>query len=268
VSCLAEQAKILVAEAEENNLDHKVLQARWHRWHTCSLCEQKYHGVVFCALGWACWKTYLARPEADLLRQTAMKSLGSGLTTAKQYKEGLPVQEALLSTLRRVDASEESVLYTQGNLAATYSELGRHEDAIRIERDVYLGHLKLHGEQHGDTCLAAENYAITLANLRRFEEARSVLGKAIPMARRVFGEDAQSTLKMRAVYASFLYKDDGATLDDTREAVATMEEIKPTMRRVLGGTHPHVSILEHHLRESRAVLRARETPRGSSKGSN
>ena len=29
VSCLAEQAKILVAEAEENNLDDKVLGERW-----------------------------------------------------------------------------------------------------------------------------------------------------------------------------------------------------------------------------------------------
>ena len=32
VSCLAEQAKILVAEAEENNLDNKVLNERWNRW--------------------------------------------------------------------------------------------------------------------------------------------------------------------------------------------------------------------------------------------
>ena len=60
MSCLAEQAKILFAEAEENNLDLKVLNARWNRWHTCSLCEQMYHGVVRCALGWACWKTYVA----------------------------------------------------------------------------------------------------------------------------------------------------------------------------------------------------------------
>ena len=57
VSCLAEQAKILLAEAEENNLDDKVKNARFDRWHMCSLCEQEYHGVVNCALGWACWKT-------------------------------------------------------------------------------------------------------------------------------------------------------------------------------------------------------------------
>ena len=95
-----------------------------------------------------------------------------------------------------------------------------------------------------------------------------MLSKAIPVARRVFGEDAQTTLKIRAVYASVLYKDDGATLDDLREAVAMMEEIKPTLRRVLGGTHPHVSLLERHLRTARAVFRARATPPGSSKGSN
>ena len=38
---------------------------RWTRWFTCSLCEQDYHGVVRCALGWACWKTYVGRPETD-----------------------------------------------------------------------------------------------------------------------------------------------------------------------------------------------------------
>ena len=29
------------------------------RWHTCGLCEQRYQGLVACALGWACWKTYV-----------------------------------------------------------------------------------------------------------------------------------------------------------------------------------------------------------------
>jgi len=43
VSCLAEQAKILVEEAEENNLP---TAKAWDRWHMCGLCEQTYHGVV------------------------------------------------------------------------------------------------------------------------------------------------------------------------------------------------------------------------------
>ena len=74
VSCLAEQAKILVAEALENNLDK--MNERWLRWCVCSLCEQKYHGVVQCALGWACWKTYVGRPETDQLLGLPMNLLG------------------------------------------------------------------------------------------------------------------------------------------------------------------------------------------------
>ena len=63
VSCLARQAKILVAEAEERDLDDDAFNARWRRWDECRLCEQDYHGVVRCVLGWACWKTYVGRRE-------------------------------------------------------------------------------------------------------------------------------------------------------------------------------------------------------------
>ena len=86
VSCLAEQAKILFTEAEENNLD---IGARFQRWHTCSLCEQYYHGVVYCALGWACWKTYLGRPEEDRARIAAMTELGIGLFAAQRHADAL-----------------------------------------------------------------------------------------------------------------------------------------------------------------------------------
>ena len=56
------------------------------------------------------------------------------------------------------------------------------------------------------------------------------------------------------------YKDDGATLDDLREAVATLEKTERIARRVLGGTHPITTSIECTLRDSRAVLHARETP--------
>ena len=87
VSCLAEQAKILYAEAEENNLDDDMLNERWDRWHTCGLCKQRYHGEVLCALGWACWKTYLGRPETDQTYSMAMSLLGLGLDDAEYYKD-------------------------------------------------------------------------------------------------------------------------------------------------------------------------------------
>ena len=148
VSCLAEQAKILVAEALENNLDE---EPHWIRWHTCSLCEQQYHGVVYCALGWACWKTYVGRPERDQVRGMAMNLLGLGLEAAKHHEDALSVREANLSMLRRLGADVDSILIVQSNLAITYQMLGRFEEAHLIQRNVYFGFLKLHGGQHQQT---------------------------------------------------------------------------------------------------------------------
>jgi hypothetical protein len=82
----------------------------------------------------------------------------------------------------------------------------------------------------------------------------------ILVARRVLGESKDLTLKMRWTYAVRLYMDDGATLDDLREAVTTLEETERTARRVLGGAHPVTMDIEESLREARAALRARETP--------
>ena len=75
----------------ENNLDDKAFIARWARWSTCSLCEQRYHGVVNCAVGWACWKTYVGRPEGNNLRCMAMGQLGNGLSDANYVEDALTV---------------------------------------------------------------------------------------------------------------------------------------------------------------------------------
>jgi len=64
---------------------------------------------------------------------------------------------------------------------------------------------------------------------------------------------------MRKIYAGALYKD-GATLDDLREAVTTLEEIEPIARRVFGGAHPITAGIESALQIAQAGLRARETP--------
>ena len=63
---------------------------------------------------------------------------------------------------------------------------------------------------------------------------------------------------MRSVYAAALCNDTGATLDDVREAVTTLEEIELIARRVLGGAHPDTAMLEQSLRAARATLRAAE----------
>ena len=110
---------------------------------------------------------------------------------------------------------------------------------------------------------AANNYAALLAELNRFEEAKSLLREMMPVARRVLSKSHELPLRMRSVYAYSLYEDPAATLDDIREAVTTFEEIARTARRVFGGAHPIAVEIEKALRLARAALRAREeTPSG------
>ena len=127
-----------------------------------------------------------------------------------------------------------------------------------MRQGVYSGRLKLHGEEHENTLISALNYSATLGDLQRFEEAKSLLRKTMPVARRVLGESHDLTLTLKKVYADSLYEDDSATLNDLREAVTTLEDAARTARRVLGSSHPTTEDIEDALRLSREARRARE----------
>ena len=53
-------------------------------------------------------------------------------------------------------------------------------------------------------------------------------------------------------------ENNGATLDNVREAVATFEDTARIARRVLGGAHPLTLDIEDTLKHARAELAARE----------
>ena len=100
--------------------------------------------------------------------------------------------------------------------------------------------------------------AIAIGNLKRFEEAKALLRKSMPVARRVLRDSPDHTLRMRTIYASALYSAPDATLDDLREAVTTLEDTDRTARRVLGGAHPRTVNIERALQKVRAALAARD----------
>ena len=122
-----------------------------------------------------------------------------------------------------------------------------------MKRDVYSGHVKLLGEEHEHTLVAANNYAVTLRNLQHFEEAKSLLRESMPVARRVLGAAHEFTIKMSWIYAKALYANPAATLDELREAVTTLEETEGTARRVFGAAHPTVMDIQHGLQTAREL---------------
>ena len=171
-------------------------------------------------------ENYLGRPETDdQPRCLAMNVLGLGLGAAGHHEDALSVREAELAVKRRLGATRTQILSAQSNIAAnTYNALGRLDEALSMQRDIYSGRLKLNGEEHEKTVIAANNCALTLNQLKRFEEAKSCCAKTMPVARRVLGVGAEVTLRMRWSYARALFQDPAATLDDLREAVTTLED--------------------------------------------
>ena len=151
----------------------------------------------------------------------------------------------------------------QNNLANTYAALGRDEEALSMRRDVYSGWLKLKGEDDLQTIMTANNYACSLKELARLEEARALYRKWMLVSQRVLGESDTTTLTFKKRFAQTVYEDDSATLRDLREAVTTLLETARTARRVLGGAHPVVEDTDRSLREAVAALHAREMSPGS-----
>ena len=102
-----------------------------------------------------------------------------------------------------------------------------------------------------------QHFRADLRCLERFEEVKRLLRKLRPVARRALGDNDRLTLKMSWNYATALYMDDGATVDDLREAVTTLEDTARIARRVLGSAHPDTAWLEQSLQCAQEILRLR-----------
>lgn len=106
--------------------------------------------------------------------------------------------------------------------------------------------MKLYGEEHSETLREAGNYAIFLIDLKRFEEAKGVLRKAIPVAHRIHGTDHTRTLSLREDFArATLYG--GSSPEEKREALRMLEDTLGVIRRVLGAQHPETRRVQHEL---------------------
>ena len=139
--------------------------------------------------------------------------------------------------------------------ARRWNDTARDRAAWRFSCSDVANRKKLRSGIH-----AANNYAFSLAQLKRSGEAKALLRRQIPMARRVLGEGHEIKLTMSWNYARALYENASATLNDVCEAVTTLEETKRKARRVMGRAHPVTMSIERDLRVARAKLRARETP--------
>ena len=176
----------------------------------------------------------------------AMNQLGLGLCEARHLEDAVSVQEAELSMRRRLGDSERNLLSVQSNIVCTYQLLGRLEKVLSMRRDIYFGRLRLAGEEDGLTLIAANNYGIALVDLRCFEEAKRLLRKTIPVARRVLGAEHARTLSLREDLARATLDGDSSS-KEKRKALQMLEDTVAVMRRVLGPQHPETQRMKESL---------------------
>ncbi|KAJ7830390.1 hypothetical protein B0H13DRAFT_1492959, partial [Mycena leptocephala] len=69
-------------------------------------------------------------------------------------------------------ADHPDTLRAMGNLAVTYYELGRYQEAEPLESIVLEKRKQLLGADHPHTLLAMTNLAATYRKLRRYQEAK------------------------------------------------------------------------------------------------
>ena len=170
----------------------------------------------------------------------AMTQLANGLTLAKHHEDALSVQEAELSLKRRHGAPEEAILITQNNLAMTYGQLGRLDEALSMRRDVYSGHLRHRdlGPLHQSTLGAAVNLSTSLVDAGNYAEARAFTRDQMELARRAFGADHPITLDFQWGYSRAFTLDKDVSAEQLAEVAITLEEPLKIAQRVFGREHP------------------------------
>ena len=186
-------------EVEENNLE--VKDEHWYRWYMCSLCEQQYHGVVRCALGWACWKTIHGRPE------TTLASAHGDDTAWERFSPCRPSRDALIRARGRVVyraaawCMKKTCIPIDQSLANSYEDLGRFEESLCLRQDVYSdisGTLRnMRAPSHCSQQLPASLVDSSGAS----KKSSHCCAKRYPWRHAILGENDQTTLKMRGCYA-------------------------------------------------------------------
>ena len=100
------------------------------------------------------------------------------------------------------------------------------------------------------TLAAAYNYANSLLILERFKEAKRLLRKVIPVARRALGAEHALTLSLREDLSRATLGG-ASSAEEKREALRILEEVAGVMRRVFGPAHPETLRAQRQLEHYR-----------------
>ena len=151
--------------------------------------------------------------------------------------------------------NKEIILNQRLNIACCLDELGRHDEALGMHRDVLDEMRSLLGNEDPGASKQAVSICIILSKLGRFTEMAEFVCSEAALARRTLGDDHEITLRLRYHYAQGRLDGvapTGISVADWAEANAEIEDVYLRMKRLLGASHP----LMYHTTKLRARFRA------------
>ena len=117
--------------------------------------------------------------------------------------------------------------------------------------------LTLHGLDDERTLISVTCLAISLIRGKKWAETKDLTHEALPAARRALGSDHELTIKLECQLARASYADEGASLDELRQAISMYEDLIRRARRIFGDSHPAAESMAARIEEARTTLARR-----------
>ncbi|MEU8776634.1 tetratricopeptide repeat protein [Streptomyces sp. NPDC048606] len=134
---------------------------------------------------------------------------------------------------RSLGPDHPGAMSARANLATTCNELGRHHDALTLQKDVHTDCESLYGADHSDTLLARTNLAVTYHRLGRHREALTLQEAVLTDCERLLEPDDTTTLHARANLA-----DTYRNLGRHHDALTLEQAVLTDSERLLGTDDP------------------------------
>ena len=116
-----------------------------------------------------------------------------------------------------------------------------------------------HGIDDASTIQAGLNLSVSLTDLKRYEEARSIQRKIIPVALRILGAENDTTLLLLRTNVRSVYSDPKATLADLRQTERSMRDVLQRTRQIYGASHPDTQTCERFMHNVKQILAKRDS---------
>lgn len=185
-----------------------------------------------------------ARGEIDETRRPLLERLaGSGQTQCGALADAYETEAAMRTCSATAELKKRlwppdhpAHLNTKGTLAMLAGMRGDNDAALQMRRDVLESTRRIYGNMHVRTGYAAFNLAVTLKEMRQYDQAQALYREALTILRDRLGPEHRSTLVVQNNLAVLL-----TDIGDPAGGLAMHQEVFSARRRALGEPHADVA---------------------------